>query len=57
MIRYRQLTEEELAAINQPLSDKPVKRSTLKKQHHDRQKDPPPRKVAGRHAARKPKDA
>ncbi len=53
MIRYRQLTDAELAERDGPA--KPVKRSALKRQHHDRQKDPPPRKIAKRHAApRKP---
>ncbi len=53
MIRYRQLTEEELAAINQPLADKPVKKSAVKKRHYTRQDEKPPRKVAGRHAAKR----
>ncbi len=50
MIRYRMLTDAELAERNGD-KQKPVKRSALKKQHHDRQKDPPPRKIAKRHAA------
>ena len=66
MIRYHMLTEAELAERSAPEKAKygefgptdrlkTVKRSALKKQHHDRQKDPPPRKIAKRHAApRKP---
>ncbi len=51
MIRYRMLTEAELAERDEP--KRKVKLSTVKKQHHDRQKDPPPRKIAGRHAAKR----
>ncbi len=52
MIKYRDMTEEELAARDAP---KPTKLSTVKRQHHARQKAPPPRKIAKRHAApRKP---
>ncbi len=53
MIRYRDMTEEELAARDAP---KPTKLSTIKRQHHARQKEKPPRKVAGRHAAPKPRN-
>ncbi len=64
MIRYRQLTDAELAEIGQKvtpsepasqLQKRPtrVKRSTLKKQHHARQTEKPPRKIAGRHAAKR----
>ncbi len=64
MIRYRQLTDAELAEIGKKVTPSDperqlrkqptrVKRSTIKKQHHDRQKDPPPRKIAGRHAAKR----
>ncbi len=67
MIRYRMLTEVELAERDQKVApsdpasrlqkqpsrvkQKTVKRSALKRQHHERQKDPPPRKIAARHAA------
>ncbi len=57
MIRYRQLTEAELAGIAERV-EKParkIKLSTAKKEHHDRQKEPAPRKIAGRHAVRNPK--
>ncbi len=68
MIRYRQLTDAELAERDQP---KPfnsrglqgardaaieklgltIKKSAVKKRHYERKTEPPPRKVAGRHAA------
>ncbi len=66
MIRYRMLTEEELALRDDkpkygefgPEDRRPpVKKSTVKRKHYTRQAEKPPRKVAGRHAARKPKDA
>ncbi len=63
MIRYRQLTEAELAGIAEQVgasgaqktpaarAGRKVKLSTVKKQHHARQTEKPPRKIAGRHAA------
>ncbi len=54
MIRYRQLTDAELAERDGD-KPKPVKRSALKRQHAKRQTEKPPRKIAKRHAApRKP---
>ncbi len=53
MIRYRMLTEAELAERDGEKPKRKVKLSTVKRQHHDRQKDPPPRKIAGRHAAKR----
>ncbi len=53
MIRYRQLTDAELAEIAGRV-EKParkIKLSTAKKEHHARQTEKPPRKIAGRHAA------
>ncbi len=67
MIRYRQLTEAELAERDQKVApsdrvsrlqkqpsrvkQKTVKLSAVKRQHHARQTEPPPRKIAKRHAA------
>ncbi len=65
MIRYRQLTDAELAEIAEKVgasgaqqtpaarAGRKIKLSTIRKQHHVRQKDPPPRKIAGRHAAKR----
>ncbi len=54
MIRYRQLTDVELAEIAGRAAEKPaVKKSTVKKRHYTRQDEKPPRKVAGRHAAKR----
>ncbi len=56
MIRYRQLTDAELAGIAERAVEKParkIKLSTAKKEHHARQTEKPPRKIAGRHAAKR----
>ncbi len=52
MIRYRMLTEAELAERDaKPTTPVKVKASAVKKRHYARKTDPPPRKIAGRHAA------
>ncbi len=53
MIRYRMLTEAELAERDEAKPKRKVKLSTVKKQHHARQTEKPPRKIAGRHAAKR----
>ncbi len=59
MIRYRQLTDAELAEIGgrveKPATPVKVRASAVKKRHYARKTEPPPRKIAGRHAVRNPK--